>query len=77
MIHKTKVMERNCSNKIELLCELKMMESNWSAWTWESYASTMLGLSDNEITSFMEKSDDEITEIQEEVNKYFYEKVKE
>ena len=58
-------MERKVYNKIQLLCELKMMESGWSAWTEDSYASTMLGLDDSEIE-----------EIQYEVNKFYEEKVR-
>lgn len=69
-------MERKAYNKIQLLCELKMMESGWSAWTEDSYTSTMLGLDDSEIVEFMNKYDSEIEEIQYEVNKFYEEKVR-
>lgn len=69
-------MERKAYNKIQLLCELKMMESGWAAWTEEIYASTMFGLDDSEIVEFMNNYDSEIEKIQYEVNKFYEEKVR-
>ena len=65
--------ERKANNKIQLLIEYKMMESNWKAWTEDSYTSTLFQLDDSEINDFMNKYDSEIEEIQYEVN-IFYDK---
>lgn len=70
-------MEREANNKIQLLCELRMMESGWAAWTEDSYASTMLNLNDTEIVEFMNKYDSEIEEIQYEVNQFYEDRVRE
>ena len=63
-------MKRKSYNKIQLLCEYKMMLIDWSAWTEDSYASTMFALNNDEIIDFINKNDSEIEEIQYEVNKY-------
>lgn len=68
-------MERKAYNKIHLLCQFKMMESGWTAWSEDSYTSTMVGLDDTEIIEFINKSDSEIEEIQYSVNKFWKEKV--
>jgi len=52
------------------------MESGWTAWTEDSYTTTMLGLDDSEIVEFMNKNSIEIEEIQSEVNKFYEEKVR-
>jgi hypothetical protein len=67
---------RKSYNKIILLIEYKMMESEWYAWTEDSYASTLFQLNDSEIEEFMNKYDSEIEEIQYKVNEYYYNKVK-
>lgn len=63
--------ERKTNNKIQLLIEYKMMESEWTAWTEDSYASTLFELEDYEIVEFMNKHNSEIEEIQFKVNKFY------
>ena len=68
---------RDTNNKVQLLIEYKMMEQDWSAWTEDSYASGLYSLSDYEIEEFLNKSDYEIEQIKEQINKYYNENVKE
>jgi hypothetical protein len=73
MIHINRInenLDRKCNNRIQLLLEYKMMKNDWSAWTEDSYASTLWNLTDDEILEFMQKDDFEIEEIQNEVNEY-------
>ena len=69
-------MIRNAYNKIQLLIEYNMMISGWAAWTEDSYTSTLLQLDNSKIIEFMNKSDYDIAEIQCEVNKFYYENVR-
>ena len=57
---------RKSNNKIQLLIEYNMLDQNWSAWTEDSYASGLFNLDDYEIE-----------QIQEHVNNFYNEKVKE
>ena len=59
--------DRKHHNKVTLLIEYKMMNKDWSAWTEDSYASELAGLTDDEILDFMNKSEDEIDEIESEI----------
>lgn len=54
-----------------------MMENGRTAWTEDSYCSTMLGLDDSEIFEFMNKSEDEIEEIQIQCNSFYDKKCNE
>lgn len=58
------------TNKVVLLCEYKMMKMDWSAWTFESYASMLQTLTDTDIEGFYLLTDSEIETIQKEVNTY-------
>lgn len=64
------------SNLIQLLSEFKMIEDNWSAWTEDSYASTILAFSDQEIKDFYEKSEEEIEQLRIKRDEYYNEYVK-
>jgi hypothetical protein len=68
-------MNRKSLNIALLLIEYKMMNSGWSAWTEESYASILFQLEDQEIVDFINKTDHEIEEIQSDVNKFYVETV--
>lgn len=61
-------MERE--NKVVLLCEYKMVKMNWSAWTPESYAATLMNLSDEDIELFYKLPEEELNLIKLQVDEY-------
>jgi len=53
-------------NRIHLLCAYKMMKSDWSAWTEESYASQMAQLTQDDLEYVMLLDEEVLIEMENE-----------